>query len=116
MYMWHDDDLIIAKPLTGTLGGIDCVHILHSDMHGASTVVAAGSRDTAVYICRQRPQASDTRNMRAYTMAKLPGHNGWVWSLASERDHRPHLLCSGSWDHSVKVWDVSAGMCATTIR
>ena len=93
------------------------MHILHSEMYGASTVVAAGSRDTAVYIWKQRSsEGSSRRTMRGYTMATLNGHTGWVWSLASERDYRPQLLCSGSWDRSVRIWDISVGECAASIE
>ena len=108
--------------VTGALGEIDSVHILRSDMYGASTIVAAGARDSTVYVWRKRPSSSEARGspnqrrMREFTMATLNGHKGWVWSLISERDYRPQLLCSGSWDRSIKVWDVSVGECAATIE
>lgn len=110
--------------IAGPVGGIDCVHILNSELYRASTIVAAGSRDTSVYIWRKRPSTegvastggSEGRKMRQCTMATLRGHTGWVWSLASERDFRSQLLCSGSWDHHVRVWDVSVGECVTEIR
>ena len=109
----------------GSVGGIDCVHILNSELHGASTIVAAGSRDTSVYIWRKRPSTEGVasssgggggRRMRECTMATLAGHTGWVWSLASEREFRTQLLCSGSWDHHIRVWDISVGECVTQIR
>lgn len=109
--------------LQGVYGDVDCVHILKSsEMHGASVVVAAGSRDTSVYVWRKRAtqEGSEStqrrKSMRNFTMATLNGHKGWVWSLASERTYRPHLLCSGSWDRHVKIWDVSVGECAATIE
>ena len=35
-----------------------------------------------------------------------PTVQGWVWSLSSD-PQRPQLLYSGSWDASVRVWDVT---------
>ena len=35
-----------------------------------------------------------------------PTVQGWVWSLTSD-PQRPQLLYSGSWDASVRVWDVT---------
>lgn len=108
----------------GSLGEVDCVHILRSQLHGTSRVIAGGARDANVYVWRKRPPSgsregvieSGIRRMREFTMATLTGHKGWVWSLASERDHRSQLLCSGSWDHTVKIWDVSVGECVVTIE
>lgn len=30
---------------------------------------------------------------------------GWIWSLASMDD----MLCTGSWDTYIKLWDLQAG-------
>lgn len=90
------------------------MHILKSALYGTSVVVAAGARDSNVYVWRKKVPSG--RSTREFTMATLAGHSGWVWSLASERDHRPHLLCSGSWDRSIKIWDISVGQCAVTIE
>lgn len=100
------------------------MHILRSEMYGTSRVVAGGARDTIVYVWRKRPPSasrerpgkSGVRRMREFTMTTLTGHKGWVWSLASERDYRPQLLCSGSWDRTIKIWDVSVGECVVTIE
>lgn len=107
--------------IVGGYGLINCVHILNMSAHGTSSVIAAGSRDHSVYVWRTRPPSetspsSGTRSMRDYTMATLKGHNGWVWSLASERDGRAHLLCSGSWDRTVSIWDVTTSDCIATLK
>lgn len=92
------------------------------DGAGGGVVVAGGCRDTFVYIWRQRhvdtagEDAGGGRSMRDTIKATLKGHRGWVWSLATDRKHRPNLLCSGSWDHDVKIWDISTGDVACTIR
>lgn len=39
-----------------------------------------------------------------------------MWSLASNGEHRPQLLCSGAWDHKVKVWDVTVGKEVANIK
>ena len=104
---------------------MDCVHILNLEMAGTSSVIAAGSRDTDVYIWKKRLADSSSadslssqsrRSMRDHTMATLKGHNGWVWSLTSEKAHRPQVLCTGSWDRAIRVWDVATGVCLATFK
>ena len=41
------------------------------------------------------------------TLILNSGHSAWINSLAFSKDGR--LLVSGSFDHSVKLWDVSSG-------
>ena len=41
---------------------------------------------------------------------------GWVWSLASDGEHRPQLLCSGAWDQQIKVWDVTVSKEVANIK
>ena len=43
----------------------------------------------------------------------LQGHSGWVTGLAFTPDGR--RLVSGSWDQTVKMWDVSTGLPAGTV-
>ncbi len=110
--------------MLGASAGLDCVRVMGSSV-GGGAVVAGGSRDTLVYVWRQRrvdgasgdESGSGTRrSMRDTIKATLKGHGGWVWSLATDRHYRPNLLCSGSWDHNINVWDINTGQCACTIR
>lgn len=99
------------------MGGIDCLHMLHSEQFGDGALIAAGSRDTAIYIWSRHPRTLEQGPvLREYTMAKLMGHRGWVWSLASEKDYRPQIMCSGSWDRLVKVWDVTSSENISNIK
>ncbi len=128
--------------LTGAVGGFDCVHIMHPELSGASAVIAAGSRDSNIYLWRRRPcpeggaKEGGRRRMREFTHTDLIGHKvrgsepllgigylthlplpcpqGWVWSLASDPTY-PHL-CSGSWDATIKVWDVCVAQEVAHIR
>ena len=44
----------------------------------------------------------------------LQGHSGWVTAVAFSSDGQ--RLASGSWDHSVKIWDVATGRAVRTIE
>jgi len=44
----------------------------------------------------------------------MTGHTGWVWSLSYSPDG--NLIASGAADHTVKIWDVSMGICIRTLR
>ena len=116
--------LLFFLILPGAIGNIDCVQIVRYGGGGGGAVVAAGSRDTNIYIWRQRHlggagedgKTAGGRSMRKVTTATLTGHRGWVWSLATDREYRLNLLCSGSWDREVRLWDISSGACITIIR
>ncbi|XP_064386257.1 F-box/WD repeat-containing protein 9-like [Halichondria panicea] len=99
--------------LSGPIGGVDCVHILHPSSYGTGAVIVAGSRDSLVYIWRRR---SSPRDMRSFTSQKLSGHKGWVWCLASEPGRESALLCSGSWDHTINIWDIAVGQNIASIK
>ncbi|HAA30813.1 MAG TPA: hypothetical protein DCE56_27835, partial [Cyanobacteria bacterium UBA8553] len=44
----------------------------------------------------------------------LQGHTNWVFSLTFRPDS--NILASGSWDGTIKLWDVLTGECLTTLR
>ena len=64
---------------SGATGGLDCVRILHPELHGASALIAAGSRDSSVYVWRKRVGGDEEgsaggRSMRSFTGAVMSGH------------------------------------------
>ena len=70
------------------MGGLDCVHLMFPEAHGAAGLVAAGSRDRCVYVWRRRRSraASDgdhsKRSLRGNVMYTMHGHQ--VCLLLSE--------------------------------
>ena len=64
--------------ITGAVGGLDCVHLMHPTLHGANAIIAAGSRDSMVYLWRRRSEdvegVANGRSMRSFTGTTLSGH------------------------------------------
>lgn len=64
--------------IIGAVGGLDCVHLMHPTLHGASAIIAAGSRDSMVYLWRRRSEdmegVASGRSMRSFTGTTLTGH------------------------------------------
>ena len=73
----------------------------------AGDVIAAGSSDGCIhFICAQTGEK---------ILCPLRGHNNVVSSLAFKPDD-PNVLVTGSWDKTVKLWDLSTSTCLSTMR
>jgi WD40 repeat protein len=59
------------------------------------------------------PRSTNTAPPNFVLDHTLQGHSGWVTGLAFTPDGR--RLVSGSWDQTVKIWDVSTGLPAGTV-
>ncbi|RZM06540.1 MAG: hypothetical protein EOO88_53235, partial [Pedobacter sp.] len=46
--------------------------------------------------------------------ATLEGHTRGVWTVAISNDNS--FLASGSWDKTIKIWNVSSGKCTATLE
>lgn len=83
---------------------VDTVHLMKD-----ATLLATGSRDRYLNLLdltkyNEEDPIASMKEMSLISTDKK--HKGWIWSLASYDD----ILCSGSWDCYIKLWDLNADL------
>ncbi|CAK7236679.1 hypothetical protein SBRCBS47491_009721, partial [Sporothrix bragantina] len=68
----------------------------------------------AVYLAYRPLSLSELATLWDSCIQTLEGHNSWVASVVFSRDGKQ--LASGSYDKTVKVWDVASGECTQTLE
>ena len=62
----------------------------------------------------QLPSCIMNHTVAAAIARHVDGHGGWVYSVCFSPDGR--RLASGSWDNTMRLWDVETGACVKTLE
>ncbi|KAJ3119874.1 SCF ubiquitin ligase complex subunit cdc4 [Nowakowskiella sp. JEL0407] len=98
----------------GHTSTVRCMLLIPSAADGLGPIIVTGSRDTTLRVWRLPTSLPENDVMKTFKVAENPyfmycltGHTQSVRAIAGDEN----LLISGSYDNSVRIWDLTTGVC-----